>query len=85
MRFPGQTLAGARRQLPARDRQPLHPAAGRERHGQLREGGAARAGENRLRFAAAGRNDFGGRHVGRADGDGPLIEHERGKSHHEHG
>ena len=53
---PGCEVCRPRRQHPTRQRRPLQPAAAGERHGQLRQGRAARAGEDRLRRPRAGRN-----------------------------
>ena len=68
----GPVLPRPCRQHPGRQRHGLQPAAGGECDRQLRQGRAARAGEDRVRPGA--RRAARSRHVGRADRQGAMSE-----------
>src|SRR5207253_3022645 len=72
-RLPRQAVQRARGQHPGRRRGALQPAAAGERHRQLRQGRAARPGEDRDRRAARPQARAGARNVRGSRGQGPMT------------
>ena len=64
--------AWSRRQHPARLRLQIHRISAGERHRQFRQGGAARAGQDRDRQRARSQHSVAARDLGGADGDGAM-------------
>ncbi len=64
----GRSYEGRVESIAAATGRALQPAAARERHRELREGGPAHPGEDRARPGAGPRAPAAARHVGRADG-----------------